>query len=136
MCYTWCFALVLCSFPQFTMLNCTELLLEIFHSQQSWTLLEYVIWLMYSKVSHLFLRCPQFTMLNCTSLLFVIVCTQQSCTLLEYCTRLTYSKVFHFFRCAIRGALPLCCAVFHNLLCWIARNCFLRYFILNRVELC
>ena len=53
--YLWCFALLSCSFPQFTMLNCTELLLEIVHSQQSCTLLEYVICLMYLKVSYLFL---------------------------------------------------------------------------------
>lgn len=53
--YMWHFALLSCSFPQFTMLNCTELLLEIVHSQQSCTLLEYCICLMYLKVSCLFL---------------------------------------------------------------------------------
>ena len=55
MCYAWHFALLSCSFPQFTMLNCPTLLLEIVHSQQSCTLIEYCICLIYLKVSHLFL---------------------------------------------------------------------------------
>ena len=54
MCYAWHFALLSCSFPQFTMITCYTLLLDIVHSQQSCTLLEYVICLMYSKVFHFF----------------------------------------------------------------------------------
>ena len=55
MCYAWHFALLSCSFPQFTMITCYTLLLDIVHSQQSCTLIEYCICLIYLKVSHLFL---------------------------------------------------------------------------------
>lgn len=57
MCYAWYFALLSCSFPQFTMINCSTPVLEIVHSQQSCTLLEYCSRLTYSKVTHLFLMC-------------------------------------------------------------------------------
>ena len=98
-----------CSFPQFTMLNCTPLLFGIVCTQQSCVLLEYCTRLTYSKVFHFFemwylwyfvmLPCsfPQFTMLNCTKLLIEIVHSQQSYTLLEYCICLMYLKVSYLF---------------------------------------